>query len=139
MDFKNLIQRGSSDKVIESVILQKILFNKRKKNIEDKLVFFERSIADLSLHEKYYIGSLIISLIERNDRLLNNENLGNNQKKIVNQNILELKKYQKSQFQNQCVKIVGKKFYYVKTQEKIIQKFQVEEVEAVRIKCTINI
>ena len=91
MDFKNLIQRGSSDKVIESVILQKILFNKRKKNIEDKLVFFERSIADLSLHEKYYIGSLIISLIERNDRLLNNENLGNNQKKIVNQNILELK------------------------------------------------
>lgn len=33
MDFKKLIQKGSSDKVIESIILQKILFNKRKKNI----------------------------------------------------------------------------------------------------------
>lgn len=91
MDFKHLIERGSSDKVIESVILQKILFNKRKKNIEDKLVFFERNIAELSLHEKYYIGSLLLSLIERNRKLLNNENLGNSQKKIINQNILELK------------------------------------------------
>ena len=91
MDFKHLIERGSSNKVIESVILQKILFNKRKKNIEDKLVFFERNIAGLSLHEKYYIGSLLLSLIEKNRKLLNNENLGNSQKKIINQNILELK------------------------------------------------
>lgn len=91
MDFKYLIETGSSDKVIESVILQKILFNKRKKNIEDKLVFFERNIAELSLHEKYYIGSLLLSMIERNRKLLNNENLGNSQKKIINQNILELK------------------------------------------------
>ena len=81
MDFKHLIETGSSNKVIESVILQKILFNKRKKNIEDKLVFFERNIAGLSLHEKYYIGSLLLSLIEKNRKLLNNENLGNSQKK----------------------------------------------------------